>query len=57
MINTKEEFLTIDEVAKRLKVARSTVYRMAKEGKIPATKIGRVWRFSSLRISEMFNKK
>ncbi len=57
MINTKEEFLTIDEVAKLLKVARSTVYRMAKEGKIPATKIGRVWRFSSLRISEMFNKR
>ena len=57
MINTKEEFLTIDEVAKRLKIARSTVYRMAKEGKIPATKIGRVWRFSSMRISEMFGKK
>lgn len=57
MINTKEEFLTIDEVAIRLKVAKSTIYRMAKEGKIPATKIGKVWRFSSLRISEMFNKK
>lgn len=57
MINTKEEFLTIDEVAKRLKIARSTVYRMAQEGKIPAVKIGRSWRFSSLRISEMFEKK
>ncbi len=57
MINTKEEFLTIDEVAKRLKVAKSTIYRMAKEGKIPATKIGKVWRFSSIRISEMFEKK
>ena len=57
MINQKEEFLKIEEVAKRLKVGKSTVYRMVKEGKIPATKIGRVWRFSSLRISEMFNKK
>jgi excisionase family DNA binding protein len=57
MINQKEEFLKIEEVAKRLKVGKSTVYRMVKEGKIPATKIGRVWRFSSIRISEMFNKK
>lgn len=56
MKEAKEEFLTIDEVAKRLKIARSTVYRMAQEGKIPAVKIGRSWRFSSLRISEMFNK-
>lgn len=57
MINQKEEFLTIEEVAKRLKVGKSTVYRMVKEGRLPATKIGRVWRFSSLRISEMFAKK
>lgn len=57
MINQKEEFLTIEEVAKNLKVGKSTVYRMVKEGKLPGTKIGRVWRFSSLRISEMFIKK
>lgn len=57
MINQKEEFLTLEEVAKRLKVGKSTVYRMVKEGRLPATKIGRVWRFSSLRISEMFAKK
>jgi excisionase family DNA binding protein len=57
MINQKEEFLTIDEVAKRLKVGKTTVYRMVKAGKLPGVKIGKVWRFSSLRISEMFEKK
>jgi excisionase family DNA binding protein len=57
MNNQKEEFLTIDEVAKRLKIAKSTVYRMANNGQLPARKIGNVWRFSSLRISELFKSR
>lgn len=40
------EVLTLDQVAKLLRLHRSTVYRMVKRGEIPAVKIGRVWRFS-----------
>lgn len=38
--------MTIDEVARYLRVARSTVYRQAREGRIPTRRVGRRWRFS-----------
>lgn len=34
-----------DEAAERLGVSRRTVNRMATEGRIPAVKVGRGWRF------------
>lgn len=37
--------LTIDELAKYLKVSRSTLYKLAQEGRLPAQKVGRHWRF------------
>lgn len=57
MTEQKEEFLTVEEVAQKLKVAKATVYRMARKGRIPAVKFGKVWRISSLRLSELFAKK
>jgi excisionase family DNA binding protein len=54
MNDFKNEFLTLEEVAKLLKIAPATVYRMARNGKIPAVKIGRVWRFSSRKLNELF---
>lgn len=57
MNDPREEYLTLEEVAKKLKVGKTTVYRMAKSGKLPAVKIGKAWRFSNIRISELFHKK
>ena len=37
--------LTIDELATYLKLAKSTTYKLAQEGKIPGQKVGRHWRF------------
>ncbi len=37
--------LTIDELAVYLKIAKSTLYKLVREGKIPSQKIGRHWRF------------
>lgn len=37
--------MTIEEVAAYMQVSRFTVYRLAKGRAIPATKIGRQWRF------------
>jgi excisionase family DNA binding protein len=39
------EILTIEELALYLKVAKSTLYKLAQEGKLPAQKVGRHWRF------------
>lgn len=53
----EDEYLTIDEVAKKLKVAKATVYRMARKGTIPAMKFGKVWRISSKKLAELFENK
>lgn len=37
--------LTVTEVADLLRINKSTVYRMAKQGRLPATRVGRQWRF------------
>ena len=40
------EVLTVEEVAKLLRVNRKTVYDAAQRGEIPGRKIGRILRFS-----------
>lgn len=45
MTKQSGEILTIEEVATYLKAGRRTVYRLAANGKIPAFKLGGVWRF------------
>ncbi|MCA9941301.1 MAG: PocR ligand-binding domain-containing protein [Anaerolineales bacterium] len=39
------DMLTAKEVQSILQVDRSTVYRMAEDGRLPAIKVGRQWRF------------
>ena len=41
----KDEIMTLEEVAKYLKLKPQTVYKWAQEGQIPATKLGKEWRF------------
>lgn len=38
-------FMTVEDVAEMLRINKSTVYRMAKAGRLPATRVGRQWRF------------
>jgi excisionase family DNA binding protein len=42
--------MTLDEVAQFLHVHASTVYRMVKDRRIPAFKVGSDWRFNMLSI-------
>jgi excisionase family DNA binding protein len=37
--------MTIDELAAYLQVAKSTLYKLAQEGKVPGQKVGKHWRF------------
>ncbi len=43
-MNTRNEILTIPEIADYLRVSRTTVWRWCNEGKLPAFKVGKVWR-------------
>jgi len=37
--------MTVDEVAEYLRIPRSSLYKLAQQGKIPCQKVGRHWRF------------
>jgi len=37
--------MTLEEVSRYLRINKSTVYRMARDGTLPAWKLGNVWRF------------
>ena len=49
---TKRPYLTVEELAKQFGVNVTTVYRLAKQGKLPAFKVGNLWRFSEVRLEE-----
>ncbi len=45
MKDQASDIMTIEEVADFLRIPVSSVYKLAQEGKIPAQKVGRHWRF------------
>jgi PTS system nitrogen regulatory IIA component len=53
----EEAILTIEEVAKYLRVSERTVYDWAQKGEIPSGKIGTVWRFKKAEIEQWVNER
>ncbi len=49
--------MTIAELSKYLKISRSTLYKLAQEGKLPAQKVGRHWRFHREAVDEWLKHK
>ena len=49
------EMLTAKEMQVLLQVDRSTIYRMAESGKLPAFKVGKQWRFPSEQVDSWFH--
>jgi excisionase family DNA binding protein len=46
--------MTLEEVAAYLRLKPQTIYSWAQEGKIPAAKLGKEWRFRKSIIDEWF---
>lgn len=44
-MGTPDDVMTSDDVMTYLKRAKSTTYKLAQEGRLPARKVGRHWRF------------
>ena len=44
------DVLTIEELSIYLKIPKSTLYKVVREGKIPSQKVGRHWRFLKVAI-------
>jgi excisionase family DNA binding protein len=47
---TRDEVLTAREVAELLKMPVSTVYELARRGELPASRLGKTWRFLRPRL-------
>jgi PTS system nitrogen regulatory IIA component len=54
---SEDDILTIDEVAKYLRVSERTVYDWAQKGEIPSGKIGTVWRFKKTELERWVNER
>ncbi len=50
------ELMTLQEVADYLRVTVKTIYRLLKQGRIPATKVGNQWRFDKTAIDEWLQR-
>ena len=51
------ELMTVREVAAYLRVTEKTIYRLVRRGGIPATRVGRQWRFSKTSIDGWLQRK
>jgi excisionase family DNA binding protein len=50
------QIMTTKEIAKYLRLHEITIGKLAKEGKIPSIRIGRVWRFDKEVIDKWIAK-
>lgn len=50
---TRADVMTACEVAELLHIPVSTVYHLARQGSLPASRLGRTWRFLRPRIEEL----
>jgi len=56
MAKKPDDVLTIEELAAYLKIPKSTLYKLVREGKIPSQKVGRHWRFLKGAIDEWLKR-
>lgn len=57
MNNEKDDILTLQELAVYLKIPESSLYKIVREGKVPAQKVGKHWRFSRSAIDAWIAQK
>ena len=50
---SRDQVMTAGEVAELLQMPVSTVYYLANRGELPATRLGRSWRFLGPRLEEL----
>lgn len=56
MENKSDNVLTIEELSVYLKIPKSTLYKLVREGKIPSQKVGRHLRFHRESIDEWLKR-
>jgi excisionase family DNA binding protein len=51
------EIFNIKEVSEYLKIPVSTIYKLVQDGKVPAIKVGKHWRFMKKDLDHLFDQK
>ncbi len=54
MARIENDILTVKEVAEYLRIGERSVYKLIKQGKIPAVRILNKWRVDKTQIDEIF---
>ena len=54
--NSESTFLTVAEVAARMRVSKMTVYRLVHGGELPAVRVGRSFRVQESDVDEYLRK-
>lgn len=56
-ISSNDDFMTMDEMVKYIRISRYTLIKLIKAGEMPATKIGDRWFFSKKIVEEFVTNK
>jgi excisionase family DNA binding protein len=51
-----DDIMTLEEIAKYLKLKPQTIYTWAQDGRIQAAKLGKEWRFRKSIVDKWFNQ-
>lgn len=57
MVKILDSVMTIDDLARYLKLSTSTLYKLCAEGRVPGQKVGRHWRFHKDVIDHWLGKR
>lgn len=47
-----EKWLSVEEIADHLGISKETVYRWLEKGKIPAHRVGKLWKFRPSEVDQ-----
>lgn len=51
-MSTTEKWLSVEEIAQHLGISKETVYRWLEKEKIPAHRVGKLWKFQISEVNE-----
>jgi excisionase family DNA binding protein len=55
-VNPNDGIMTVHDVAEYLRLSEAKVYKMANEGRVPALRMGKAWRFKKELIDEWIRR-